>query len=85
VNRAGLYYQAVEESVDNLPLMRLLDEPYTRCPLYGVRRMTAWLQQQGYAVNAKRVRRLLRQMGLMAVSPKPRLSQPGAGAQLYPY
>ncbi len=43
--------------------MRLLDEQYTRCPFYGVLRMTAWLQQQGYSVNAKRVRRLLRPMG----------------------
>ena len=85
VNRSGVYYQAVEENVDNLPLMRLLDEQYTRGPFYGVRRMTAWLHQQGYSVNAKRVRRLLRQMGLMAVSPKPGRSQPGAGAQLYPY
>ena len=85
VNRSGLYYQAVEERGENLHLMRLLDEQYTRCPFYGVRRMTAWLHQQGYAVNAKRVRRMLRQMGLMAVYPKPRLRQPGAGAQLYPY
>jgi putative transposase len=58
-----LYYQAVEENVEHLHLMRLLDEPYTRCPLYGVRRLTAWLHQQGDSVNAKRVRRLLRQMG----------------------
>jgi putative transposase len=77
-----VYYQAVEARGDNLPLMRLLDEPYTRCPCYGVLRMTAWLQQQGDAVNAQRVRRLLRQMGWMAVDPKPRLSQPGGGAQL---
>jgi putative transposase len=79
-----LYYQGVEESVENLHLMCLLDAPYTRCPFDGVRRLTAWLQQQGYSVNAKRVRRLLRQLGLMAVYPTPRLSQPGAGAQLYP-
>jgi putative transposase len=85
VNRSGLYYQAVEENVENLHLMRRLDEQYTRCPFYGVLRMTAWLHQQGYSVNAKRVRRLWRQMGLMAVYPKPCLSQPGAGAQLYPY
>jgi putative transposase len=65
--------------------MRLLDEPYTRCPFYGVRRMTAWLHHQGHWINVKRVRRLLRQMGLMAVYPKPRLSQLGAGAQRYPY
>jgi putative transposase len=47
--------------------------------------MTAWLRHQGHQVNVKRVRRLWRQMGLMAVYPKPRLSQPGAGAQLFPY
>jgi putative transposase len=85
VNRASLYYQPVDESVENLHLLRLLDEQYTRCPFYGVLRMTAWLRHQGHQVNVKRVRRLLRQMGLMAVYPKPRLSQPGAGAQLFPY
>jgi putative transposase len=47
--------------------------------------MTAWLRHQGHQVNVKRVRRLLRQMGLMAVYPKPGLSQSSAGAQLYPY
>jgi putative transposase len=47
--------------------------------------MTAWLRHQGHQVNVKRVRRLLRQMGLMAVYPKPRLSQSSARAQLYPY
>ncbi len=85
INRSGLYSQSVEERGENLHLLRWLDEQYTRCPLYGVLRMTAWLHQQGYAVNEKRVRRLLRQMGFMAVYPKPRLSQPRAGAQLYPY
>ena len=65
--------------------MRLLDEQYTRCPFYGVRRMTAWLQQQGYMVNEKRVRRLLRKMGLLAVYPQPGLSQPASGAHKYPY
>jgi putative transposase len=58
-----LYDQAVAERGDNLHLMRWLDEPDTRCPFSGVLRMTAGLPQQGYAVNAKRVRRLLRQMG----------------------
>ena len=85
VNRAGLYYQPVDERAENLQLMRLLDEQYTRCPFYGVLRMTAWLRHQGHQVNVKRVRRLLRQMGLMAVYPKPGLSRSGAGAQLYPY
>ncbi len=65
--------------------MRLLDEQYTRTPFYGVERMTAWLRQQGYAVNPKRVRRLLRLMGLEALYPKPRLSVPGEGERHYPY
>jgi len=85
VNRAGLYDQPVDTSEENLHLMRWLDEQYTRCPFYGVLRMTAWLRHQGYPVNEKRVRHWLRQMGLMAVYPKPRLSQPCAGARLYPY
>jgi putative transposase len=85
VNRAGLYDQPVDERVEHRHLRRLLDEPYTRGPVYGVLRMTAGLRQQGHQVNAKRVRRLLRQMGLMAVYPKPRLSQPCPGGALYPY
>ncbi len=65
--------------------MRLLDEQYTRAPFYGVRRMTAWLAQQGYGVNRKRVRRLMRRMGLEAIYPKPRLSVPVPGHRIYPY
>src|SRR4051812_39346706 len=48
VNRAGLYYQAVEESPENLQLMRLLDQQYTRYPFYGVTKMTQWLRTQHY-------------------------------------
>lgn len=65
--------------------MRLLDEQYTRCPFYGVRRMTAWLRTRGYQVNEKRVRRLLRRMGLEAHYPRPHLSQPDLEHRVYPY
>ena len=85
VHRSGLYYQPVGESKENLRLMRLLDEQYTRTPFYGSRRMTAWLGTQGYAVNRKRVWRLMTLLGLEAVYPKPQLSQPGEGHRLYPY
>ena len=77
MSRSGRYYTPVGESAENLALMRLLDEQYTRTPFYGVRRMTAWLEQQGHPVNVKRVRRLMRAMGLEAIYPKPRLSAPG--------
>jgi len=65
--------------------MRLLDEQYTRTPFYGVRRMIVELGKVGHAVNPKRVRRLMRLMGLEAIYPKPRLSLGGAGHKIYPY
>lgn len=83
--RSSLYYQAVPERVEDLQLMRLLDEQYMTTPFYGVRRMTAWLRCQGYGVNHKRVARLMRQIGVEAIYPKPRLSQPAAGHVIYPY
>jgi putative transposase len=65
--------------------MRVLDAQYTATPFYGSRRMTAWLRSQGYAVNRKRVTRLMRQMGIEAIYTKPHLSQPLAGHKVYPY
>ncbi|MGB8952300.1 MAG: IS3 family transposase [Candidatus Aminicenantales bacterium] len=65
--------------------MRLIDEQFTKIPFYGVRRMTAWLQRNGHTVNRKRVRRLMRLMGLMAIYPKPRLSVAGPDHKIYPY
>jgi putative transposase len=85
VNRASLYYQPGGESEENLRLMRLLDEQYTRTPFYGSRRMTAWLREQGYTVNRKRLARLMQLMGIEAIYPKPKLSQPGEGHKIYPY
>ena len=73
------------ESAENLRLMRKIDEQYTRTPFYGVRRLTDWLRKLGYGVNPKRVRRLMRQMGLEAIYPKPRLSDPAPGHRIYPY
>jgi putative transposase len=65
--------------------MRLLDEQDTRTPFYGTRKMSAWLHTQGYLVDRKRVRRLLRLMGLEAISPKPHTSIAGPAQQRYPY
>ena len=65
--------------------MRLLDAQYTATPFYGVRRMTAWLGTQGYTVNVKRVRRLMRTMGLETIYTKPRLSQAHPDHRIYPY
>ena len=85
LSRSSLYYEAAPESAENLRLMRLLDEEYTAHPFYGSRRLTEWLTNQGEDVNRKRVQRLLRLMGLVAIYPKPKLSAAAAGHRLYPY
>lgn len=85
LNRSSLYYQPAGETAENLRLMRLIDERYTACPFYGSRRLTAWLLRRGEAVNRKRVQRLMRQMGLEAIYPKPRLSMARRGHRIYPY
>ncbi|MCP5124482.1 MAG: IS3 family transposase [Gammaproteobacteria bacterium] len=85
LNRSSLYYQPVGERAENLNLMRLLDEQYTRTPYYGVLRMVAYLRSLGHLVNVKRVRRLLRIMGLDAVYQKPNTSQPNVENPIYPY
>ena len=85
LNRSGLHYRPAGESAENLALMRLLDEQYTRTPCYGVLRMAAYLRSLGHAVNPKRVRRLLRTMGLEAVYQKPDTSQPNPEHKIYPY
>jgi putative transposase len=83
--RASYYYRPVAESAEELALLRLLDEQYTKTPFYGVRRMTWVLRQQGYAVNPKRVRRLLRTLGLVALAPQPGTSRAAPAHPIYPY
>ena len=74
------------EGEADLRLKRWIDEQYTRTPFYGIRRMTQWLQcKKQQIVNHKRVGRLMREMGLEAIYPKPRLSRPGEGRQVYSY
>jgi putative transposase len=83
--RSTLYYEARPESAENLKLMRLIDEQFLQAPFFGSRRMTAVLQRQGQVLNRKRVQRLMRQMGLEAIYPRPKTSLPGAGHKIYPY
>jgi len=87
LNRSSLYYKPCGETPYNEQLMRLLDEQYIRTPFYGIDKMTAWLGRQGHYVNHKRVRRLMRQMGLEAVYPRKKhgLSIPDKRHKIYPY
>jgi putative transposase len=65
--------------------MKLIDRQYLVTPFYGARRMAAWLRNQGYRVNRKRIRRLMRIMGLKAIYRRPRTSTPAPGYKVYPY
>jgi putative transposase len=85
LSRSTFYYQPVGENAYNLALMRLIDEQFTKRPFYGVPRMTESLRAMGHGVNPKRVRRLMRVMGLEAIYPKPRLSANGPDHKVYPY
>lgn len=85
VSRSSLYYEPVAPSKEELEICRLLDQQYLETPFYGSRRMTVWLQKQGFNVNRKRVQRLMRQLGLEALYPKPKLSQKHPDHEVYPY
>ena len=83
--RSTWYYEAASETAENLRLMRLIDEQYLRTPFYGSRRMAVWLAKQGWAINRKRIQRLMRTMGLEAIHPKARTTVSAPGHKVYPY
>jgi putative transposase len=85
LSRSSRYDEPTGESAEDLRLMRLIDEQYTPLPHHGSRRMTMWLIERGEGLNRKRVRRLMRIMGLEATYPKPRPSRPGEGHRIHPY
>jgi putative transposase len=85
ISRSGLYYQPKGISEEYLTLMKLIDRQYLATPFYGARKIAAWLKSQNYSVNRKRVRRLMRIMGLKAVYRRPRTSKPTPGHKIYPY
>jgi len=85
MNRSSFYYRSRRDNSYNDFLMRLIDEQYTRRPTFGVEKMRDWLRNQGHWVNEKRVRRLMRLMGLYAIYPKPRTSRSFPEHKVYPY
>jgi len=85
INRSTVYYNAVPESDENLQIMRLLDEEFLDHPTHGVFQMQDFLFSLNFMVNHKRVRRLLRKMGIMALYPKRNLSKLGHAKYIRPY
>jgi len=75
----------ITDTAENLRYMVLIDQLYMKWPFYGSRRMATELKQMGYSVNRKRTQRLMRQMGIQAIYPKPRLSLNQKEHKIYPY
>lgn len=85
VSRSCFYYKPLEESEENRNVMRLMDEHYLFHASEGVIGMKNFLMTLGILANHKRVRRLLRLMGLMAIYPKRNLSKLGQAKYIRPY
>ena len=85
VNRSSLYYKPLGEKDENLKLMRMMDQLHLSNPTYGVLRMQDELLEQGYRVNHKRVRRLMRLMSINTIYPKRNLTKLGKAKYLQPY
>ena len=85
ISRSSYYHTAVGESAWNLSLMAEIDRQFLETPFYGVRQMTWHLRSQGHRVNVKRVRRLMRLMGLTPIYQRPRTSVPAPGHKIYPH
>jgi putative transposase len=85
LSRSSVYYEATGESEENLRIMRVMDEEFLEHPTHGVLQMQDFLFVAGFLINQKRVRRLLRKMGIMAIYPQRNLSKLGHAKYVRPY
>jgi len=85
VSRASVYYRLAPPRAEDLELMALMDRQYLKTPFYGSRNMRVWLRGQGHLVNRKKVRHLMRLMGLEAIYRRPNTSKPAPDHKVYPY
>jgi putative transposase len=85
VSRSSLYYRPKPDSAEELELLKRLDEIFTENPMYGSRRMQVMLEREGLRVGRRRIRSLMRKLGLWAVTPRPDTSRPHPAHKIYPY
>lgn len=71
--------------MNDVELMRRIDQLFTAWPFLGSRRMTAMLNGEGCRINRKRVQQSMRKMGIAALGPKPRTTKPAPGHKIFPY
>ncbi len=85
ISRSGIYYEPTVDDGEDLILMKIMDQQYLERLFYGIRKMVIALEEHGYCVNRKRVVRLMHQMGIEAIYPKPNLSVSNPEHRKYPY
>jgi len=85
IARSGVYRPPRAVNDNDLGVMRRIDELFTQWPFLGSRRLARMLRDEGHRINRKRVQRLMRQMGIAALGPKPRTTKPAPGHKIYPY
>ena len=85
VARSSVYYQPKGDSAEELALMRRIDRIFTDHPMYGSRRVQVMLGREGVPTGRRRIRRLMRRLGLWAVGPRPNTSRPHPEHRIYPY
>ena len=85
LSRSSYYYQPCPESAENLALMQEIDKIYTKYPFYGARRLSVNISTDYQPINLKKVRRLMKLMGIETIYPKPDLSKSDLEHKIYPY
>ncbi len=85
MTRSGVYRPPAPANDNDLALVRRIDELFTAWPFLGPRRLTVMLKAEGFSINCKRVQRLMRRMGIAALGPKPRTTEPAPGHKIFPY
>ncbi|GAB4218204.1 MAG: hypothetical protein Fur007_23060 [Rhodoferax sp.] len=85
VSRSSVYYRPKPDSAEELDPLKRLDEIFTENPMYGSRRLQAMLKREGVLVGRRRIRRLMKKLGLWAIAPKPNTSKPHPEHKNYTY
>ncbi len=85
IHRSGLYYKPLEESEENLKIMRLLDKQYFLTPFYGALKLMALLKENGFSINIKRIRRLMKKINWKTIYREPKTSISNQLHEKYPY
>jgi len=83
--RSGVDREPRPANDNALEAMRRIDALFTARPFFGARRIARTLREEGFPIDRKRVRRLMRLMGIAALGPKPRTTKPASGHKIYPY